>query len=181
VVSLPDRLIHDSAAMRVLYLTSVWIHILAAIIWIGGMTFLVLVLVPWLRAGGRARGAALLRDIGGRFRTVGWICFAVLLVTGSVNLWARGVRVVDLTSSHWWQVPFARALAWKLGVFALVLLASALHDFWLGPRASVLMQQAPETGATERLRRAAALIGRSNLLFAMALVAFGIILVRGWP
>ena len=167
--------------MRAIYLTSVWIHILAAVVWIGGMTFLVLVLVPWLRAGNRARAGPLMSELGRRFRTVGWICFGVLLVTGSLNLWARGVRPADLASAPWWHAPFAHALAWKLSLFVLVLLVSAVHDFWLGPRATVLMQQAESAAEAERMRRWAALLGRSNLLFALLLVGLGVILVRGWP
>lgn len=66
-----------------LYLFSVWVHILAATVWIGGMLFLVLVIVPWLRRGGRADPALFLRETGERFRNVGWTCFGLLLVTGT--------------------------------------------------------------------------------------------------
>ena len=57
--------------MHALYLLSVWIHILAATVWIGGMSFLVLVVVPWLRRGGRVEAAVFLRETGERFRNVG--------------------------------------------------------------------------------------------------------------
>ena len=82
--------------MPALYLLSVWIHILAAMAWIGGMFFLVLVVVPWLRAGNRANAGAFLRETGQRFRSVGWSCFAILTVTGTFNLYARGVRLGDV-------------------------------------------------------------------------------------
>ena len=47
------------------------LHILAAIVWIGGMSFLVLVVVPWLRKkGGGTDAGRFLRETGERFRNV---------------------------------------------------------------------------------------------------------------
>ncbi|MCC6849134.1 MAG: hypothetical protein IT294_11595 [Deltaproteobacteria bacterium] len=71
--------------MHALYVFSVWVHVLAAITWIGGMFFLMIMVMPWLRQGDRATAAAFLRETGTRFRTVGWGGFGVLLVTGAFN------------------------------------------------------------------------------------------------
>jgi uncharacterized membrane protein len=166
---------------RVLYLVSVWLHILAAITWVGGMIFLVTVVVPWLRRGDRAQAATLLRETGTRFRTVGWICFAVIAVTGTYNLWARGVRLGNLVDPAWLASPFGRAVVIKLALFAVVIAMSAIHDFSVGPRASDALERAPGSADAERLRRQASLMGRGNALLALALVAMGVILVRGWP
>ena len=87
--------------MHALYLLSVWLHILAATVWIGGMSFLVLVVVPWLRRGGRVEAAAFLRETGERFRNVGWSCFLLLAATGTFNLWVRGVRLSDFGRAEW--------------------------------------------------------------------------------
>lgn len=165
--------------MRLLYLLSVWLHILAAITWIGGMFFLVLVVVPWMRRGNREQGAALLRQTGERFRTVGWIAFAVLIVTGTYNLWARGVRPGDFLREEWLVSPFGRAVMMKLSLFAMVLVVSAIHDFVVGPRAVEAVERG--SSQSEGLRRLASLMGRGNALLALALVAMGVILVRGWP
>lgn len=168
--------------MHVLYLTSVWIHILAATVWIGGMFFVVLVVVPWLRRStDRAAGTAFLRDTGIRFRMVGWICFAFLVVTGTFNLWARGVRLPDLVNPDWYASPFGKAVVLKLSAFALVLLVSAIHDFIVGPRAVVALERDAGGGDAQRYRRHASRLGRANALLALVLVAAGVILVRGWP
>ena len=77
--------------MRSLYLFSVWLHILAAIVWIGGMAFLGLVLIPAMRLSEyRAVGASLTYWTGTRFRLIGWVCLSVLLLTGVFNLLYRG-------------------------------------------------------------------------------------------
>lgn len=167
--------------MRVLYLVSVWLHILAAVTWIGGMAFLVTVVVPWLRRGDRTQAGRFLRETGTRFRDVGWSCFAVLVVTGTYNLWARGVRPGDLARTEWLASPFGRAVIVKLGLFALVLAVSAVHDFVVGPRASDALEKDARSPEAERLRRIASVLGRGNALLALALVAMGVILVRGWP
>jgi copper resistance protein D len=163
------------------YLISVWLHILAAMTWIGGMFFIVLVIVPSLRRGDRAAATKLLGESGRRFRTVGWACFAILIATGSFNLYVRGVKLHDFTSAEWLRSPFGKAIVFKLSIFAFVLVLSAIHDFAIGPRAVLELERDPSSAVSARLRRRASLMGRINALLALALVAFGVILVRGWP
>jgi uncharacterized membrane protein len=163
------------------YLLSVWLHILAAVTWIGGMFFLVLVVVPSLRKGDRAVATKLLGESGKRFRTVGWTCFAVVLVTGTFNLWARGVRLHDFVDRMWLSSPFGKAVVFKLSIFAVVLVLSAVHDFSIGPRAVTELERDPQSNVAAALRRRASVMGRINALLALALVAMGVIIVRGWP
>ncbi len=167
--------------MRAAYLFSVWVHILAAITWIGGILFLVLVVVPWLRGGNQEQGARFLRETGIRFRTVGWCCFAVLVVTGSFNLWMRGVRPGHFTDPGWLTSSFGKAVTLKIGLFMLVLAVSAVHDFVLGPRAAALLETNASSPEAQNMRRAASRLGRANALLALLLVAVGVVLVRGWP
>lgn len=164
-----------------LYLASVWLHILAAATWIGGMLFVVLVVVPWLRRGDRAQAANFLRQTGERFRTVGWVCFAILAVTGTFNLYIRGMHLGDLFRPEWRASGFGHAVALKLFAFAAVLAVSAVHDFYVGPRAVVAGQADPRAPEAERLRRAASWLGRINAVLALILVAAAVFIVRGWP
>lgn len=165
--------------MRTLYLVSVWVHILAAAAWVGGTMFIMLVVVPWLRGGGGVDAARFLRETGQRFRTVAWACFAIVLVTGTFNLWVRGVRPADLVDPAWLASPFGTSVLLKLALFALVLALSGVHDFLLGPRATLAMQDDPRGPEAARLRRQAALLGRANAVLGLALVAVGVTLVRG--
>ena len=167
--------------MRTLYLISVWLHILAATIWIGGIFFIVLVVVPWLRKGGRAGAGTFLRETGARFRSVGWACFAVLAVTGTFNLWIRGVRPRFFLDPDWLASSFGRTVTLKLGVFAVVLIISVVHDFIVGPRATAVLERDAGSPEAARLRRIASLLGRANALLALALLAIAVALVRGWP
>jgi len=164
-----------------LYLLSVWIHIMAAMVWTGGMLFLVLVAVPWLRKGPREQAAAFLHETGTRFRNVGWICFLLLAITGTFNLWFRGVRLADFGHAEWLCSPFGRTITLKLGLFFAVLVVSAVHDFIVGPRATQALQRAPHSTRAHAARRRASLLGRTNVLLALLIVAAAVMLVRGVP
>ncbi len=89
-------------AARDLYLLNVTVHVLAAVLWLGSMFFLALVGAPVLRrVEPPATRAALFRELGIRYRTLGWITLAVLLVTGVLNLQFRGVlTAVSMGSRH---------------------------------------------------------------------------------
>jgi uncharacterized membrane protein len=158
------------------------VHVLAAAIWVGGMIFVALVVVPVIRRK-ELQGAAarLIHFTGIRFRWVGWACFVLLLVTGLFNVLVRGIAWADLFTPQFWAAPFGKLLAVKLVVFALILASSALHDFLVGPRAVVVWQERPGSAEATRLRRQATRFGRLNLLLALTIVALGVMLVRGAP
>jgi putative copper resistance protein D len=156
--------------MHVFYLISVWLHIMAAVVWVGGTIFLVIVLVPAIRRPQFAGiASALIRFTALRFRWVGWVCFGVFVFTGIVNLAARGIG---------WQ---EHTLAIKLILVAAILAISGFHDFSLGPRASAAWEANPVSAETLRLRRQAVKLGRLNLLLAVTAIVLGIMLVRGAP
>jgi copper resistance protein D len=164
-----------------LYLLSVFIHIMAAMVWIGGMLFLVLVAIPWLRKGPRGQAVTFLGETGARFRNVGWTCFLLLAVTGTFNLWFRGVRLSDFGHAEWLGSPFGRTITVKLGLFVVVMVVSLAHDFVVGPRATRALQKDPNSPAAQTARRHASLLGRANLLLALLIVAAAVMLVRGVP
>lgn len=160
-----------------LYQLSVFVHILSAIVWIGGMLFLALVVVPVTRGLPPAERAALFGAVGRRFRAVGWVCIGLLLVTGVVNTTYRGVTWENVLTADLWSTPFGRVLALKLGVVAVMLALSVYHDFVIGPR-SVRVVMGDEA---QRLRRIASHVGRVEAILALLVVALAVVLVRGLP
>ncbi len=67
-----------------------WLHLLAAITWVGGMLFIALVFVPVTRRPpDPALRGRLVREAGRRFRSVGWIALGLLVLSGLANLWDR--------------------------------------------------------------------------------------------
>ena len=137
-----------------------WLHVVAAIIWIGGMLFIALVLVPITRRlEDRTLRVHLVQTVGVRFRVVGWIALGVLLATGLANVWLNPA-LLDRPR-----------FLWKLVLVLLALALSAIHDFDLGPRAG-----AP--GADPSLRIQASWIARINTLVVLVIVLLGLSLVR---
>ncbi|MEW6272928.1 MAG: CopD family protein [Thermodesulfobacteriota bacterium] len=168
--------------MHALYVVSVWLHLLAAMVWIGGMVFLAAVVVPALKSPELAPSrVALLHGTGVRFRRVGWLALGTLLVTGLLNLLLRGYGLTQLTSAALWRSSFGEVLAAKLVLVAVILALSLVHDFVVGPRATRVLRTDPTSPAAARVRRAASWLGRANLLLALAVLALAVMLVRGAP
>lgn len=164
-----------------IYLLSVTIHILSAMVWIGGMLFLVLVVVPWLRSGAAVDASRFLRETGVRFRNVGWACFGLLLATGTYNLYVRGVRFASFTDDRWLASSYGKVIVLKLTAFAIVLAVSAAHDFYVGPRATDAIARSPASEETTRLRARASKLGRLNAVMGLVLVVLAVLIVRGVP
>jgi uncharacterized membrane protein len=161
-----------------LYYLNVTLHVLAALLWLGGMFFLAAVGAPVLR---RVEPAELrieiFRRLGVHFRNLGWAAIAVLVATGVGNLHYRGVLRAELwVDPAFWATSYGTALAWKLGSVTAMIVVSALHDFVFGPAAT---RVEPGSAAGLRLRRHAALLARVNALFGLVVVIAAVRLARG--
>ena len=158
---------------------SVTVHLLAAILWLGGMFFLAVVGAPVLRAvepeNLRQR---LFQALGARFRLVGWGTITVLIASGLLNMRYRGLLQWEgvLAEPAFWDGALGRALAAKLAAVVIMVVFSGVHDFVLGPAAS---RASAGTAASRRLRRRAAVLARLNALVGVALVIAAVRVARG--
>jgi putative copper export protein len=133
-----------------------FLHLAAALTWVGGMLFVALVLVPVTRRLEDPRlRRRLMHEAGVRFRNVGWIAMGVLVATGLVNAWLRPEL---LTLTRFWV---------KATLVALAIVLSALHDFVLGPRAA-------RPDAPSSMRPAASWLARVNLLLVLVVAYLGL-------
>jgi uncharacterized membrane protein len=161
-----------------LYHLNVSVHVLAAMLWLGGMFFLGVVGAPVLRRiEPPALRAQLFNQLGRAFRTAGWSSIAVLLITGVLNLHFRGLLdTATLGSDTFWATPYGHALALKLVTVVLMLTLSAIHDFIHGPATT---RHQPGSPAALRHRRRAAWLARLNALLGLILVFAAVRLARG--
>lgn len=164
------------------YLFIVWIHIIAAFIWLGGMLFLAIVLAPISRKiEPLSLRGNLLNVIGTRFRLVGWICITVLLITGVLNIYNRGMTYEIFLPSQMFGTEFGRTLAMKLIIVISMIILSSIHDFIVGPRMTVLMQNMKGDNPNlelQKLRRLVSWVARLNTGFAILLIFLAVKLAR---
>ena len=152
------------------------LHVLAAMLWLGGMLFLAAVGAPVLRkVEPAALRAQLFGTLGRQFRVVGWAAIVTLIITGFGNLYFKGMMPL-LGSPEFWSSPLGRTLRLKLGAVVAMLAIQAVHDFRDGPRASRVLPGSPEA---VRFRRRAAHFARVNALLGIVLVYFAVRLARG--
>jgi copper resistance protein D len=165
--------------MHTLYLLSVFVHVISAMTWLGGMLFLVLVIVPSLRRPElRGKSAELFTVLGTRFRTVGWTALVLLVVTGLFNVTHRGYSLGDLVTGRAFVGHWGGALATKLAFVTVIFALSAVHDFWLGPKATRLAREGAPAAERESARKLASVLGRVTFTLALGVVAIAITLVR---
>jgi uncharacterized membrane protein len=152
----------------------IWLHLLAAICWIGGTIFLSLVLVPVLkREPFTAQRPLLFRTVARRFRIVVWGAITVLLLTGPLLLDRRGISISD--PSNWPMV-----LTVKLGLVTFLLFLTLTHDLILGPRVGRIVQLPTES----RTRIDQALVfwspwaARFSLVLTLGILFVAVLLVR---
>jgi uncharacterized membrane protein len=101
-----------------------FVHVLSAMVWVGGQLLLSLLVLPVLRRRlDAASRASLTREVGIRFGIFTVAVFLPLqIVTGIALAAHRGLTVSDLA-----EPGYGRTLGEKVTLFAVVLLISGLH------------------------------------------------------
>ncbi len=149
---------------------SIWIHVVAAMFWIGGMLFLTLVIAPFLRGiEDQKERSRIYQMVGRRFRFWGWIAIAILLISGPLNLYLMGLPLGNLLEADLYRGPYGRALLTKLIFVTIIVITSFLHDFVFGPKA----RNSPRYSNISRW------IGRGNLLIALVIAFLAVVLRLG--
>lgn len=140
------------------------VHLLAATVWVGGSTALIFVGVPAIRTlEGEPRGQAM-KELGLRWRPLGYGALLVAGVTG-VALAAR-----DWESSAAFQIVF-----WvKVALAICLVVVSYLHNFVLGPR----LQAEIREDRAQTTRPTLVIVGWLSYGLTLTLPVLGVVLQR---
>lgn len=147
------------------------IHLLAAMIWVGGSIALIVAGVPAVRKlEGEARATAM-RALGLRWRPLGWGAMAVAIVSG---LWLTdhhgGFNEQALSTS------FDKTLIAKSVLVVFLVIASVIHNSVLGPKLQrQLREGSPEAPAT---RRRLVVVGYVSFALTIAVPVLGAVAVE---
>lgn len=157
------------------YITSVYIHIVSACLWLGGMLFLMFAFIPGIK--NHPEKADLIAKVSLKFRNAGTVALVLLLITGITQLEYRGVqwRWDYFTGSY-----FGKLAGYKILVFAGIVAISGIHDYYLGNLAVKLWKENPDAKHTKRIRSISRSLGRLAFVLAAVAVFIGVLMVRGW-
>ena len=92
-----------------------WIHLAAAVVGVGGIAFLVFLLIPSTRLLHPEQRELLMKKVLRRFRLVSWSVIALLLISGLYNVRA-----------YYWELAWGRAWAFLTIKIILALLVFAV-------------------------------------------------------
>ena len=128
--------------MDIFSLFVLWIHVIAAVTWVGGNLILAMVIVPHFRQSlPPIQRIKLLTQIGKRFEPVVWGCIGVLFFTGIVNIFFS----VDITSPSPISDAFMRTLLIKILLFFVLIILTVLHSMIFAPRLAAAIEDLDPT------------------------------------
>ena len=153
--------------MNTWYYISVWLHIVAAAFWIGGMLFLPLILLPGIKNNPERRN--LLMSTGLKFRFYGYIVLAIMFVTGLFNIYLRGI---SFSLDFFIKTRYGQLVELKIILFVLMLMISLMHDLIVGRKAIEQMEN-------QNIKWIARWTGRILLFIALIMAYIGVIISRG--
>jgi copper resistance protein D len=113
-------------AEAVVHPTADFLHLIAASAWVGGLLPLALFLAA---AGSDPTSFAMTRTAALRFSTLGIVCVAVLLASGSVNTWYLAGSTAALT-----QTDYGRLVLTKIVLFLIMVAIAAVNRYRLTPQ-----------------------------------------------
>jgi len=142
---------------------NLWLHIIAAAIWIGSQFFLVLVAIPALKPIRETPFyMAALRALTRRYGYLGWGSLALVTLTGLERLF---ISYPDL--SFLVTTTYGNWLLLKICLVDAIILLTALHTFVVGPRLLRAMETAESHG---KLRSLSLAVSTTVLLMSLGVV-----------
>lgn len=151
-----------------LYLIFLVVHLFAAMLWIGGTLFYVLVIFKVVkRKEMEPFKTLIIKESALEFRKLSYVIFAFLFLSGLVLVYKKH-SVIDLTQG---------LISIKLALFLILVVSSLYHDFITGPKTFFYMEN--DLTKYTQYKRISSYFGRINLLLSVTIAILGILISRG--
>lgn len=145
-----------------------WLHMLATVVWIGGLVTLALLVIPLAqRTLDNQAYVKFLNDLQQRLDPIGWFSLILLVASGLFQMSASPNYEGFLSISNRW----ASAILIKHVVFIVMVGVSAYLTWGLLPqlrRNAIRLKKGPDA---EKLQRQNTRLLRLNLIFAVLILA----------
>jgi uncharacterized membrane protein len=148
-----------------------WLHLLATVVWIGGLASLSLIVLPAARKSLEVSAySRLLESLQRRLDPLSWLCLAVLAVTGLFQMSANPNYQGFLTIHNRWAV----AILLKHLVFISMTGLSAYLTWGVVPRlrrAALRQMHQPDSTPVPELQQQETRLLRLNLVLSVVILA----------
>ena len=135
-----------------------FVHIVFASLWLGGMLFMAIVLAPFVR--NLPNSVEIFKKVGIRYSVVGtFIGLPILFITGICNINNLGYSFFEVFKANHSNL-YLFTLKHKIYLFFLTFILAVIHDIFLGLRSD----------KSDKYRKGARIIGIINLFIALIIV-----------
>jgi uncharacterized membrane protein len=150
------------------YIFNIFLHILFATFWVGGMLYLAFIVVPSIKKSPDRK--EILYKTGLKFRFFGWISLLGLFITGLINM---SYRNMNFSWDFFTQTSIGKTLFIKILLYVVMLSILAIHDFHYG-------EKAVSKQSDKNTNRFAKITGYLSLLLSLFILVLGILISRGF-
>jgi putative copper export protein len=166
-----------------MYQINVWLHLIMATVWVGGLIYTMAVVIPFALSLSKAERQPILRGLARRFRKIGWTAIALLFITGFVNFYYRTAGLNALArqaenGANPGLSPVEQFMKWlgiKLGLIIVMVGLMLFHDI-TSLRDAKRNEGKPGTAPHNRAGSIAAALAT---LLAIVILYVSVRLVRG--
>jgi copper transport protein len=162
----------NSASPRLVSLGGDWVHLVAGMVWVGGIAQIAVVWLPGVLWLGAAEQRRVIRHVLGRFGRIALPAFLALVLAGLTTALLELGAVREL-----WSTEYGFVLLVKMALVATIALASYGHALRLRPR----LLAAGDDDASLLQRRHWRLLGIEPPLAALVLTAGALLAVIPQP
>ena len=168
---------NETAAPPLVLTIAYWLHMLATVVWLGGLAAVSFLVLPAARSTlDRSAYTELLTRMQTRLQSIGWFSLVVLTVTGMFQMSSSPSYSGFLAINNTWAV----AILSKHLVIGLMVLASGYVTWWLLPalRRIALLRAAGrpvDDAQLDRLQRRESLLLRLTLALSVI-----VLLLTAW-